>query len=184
MAQWVVPPMVVPGHAVESVLFSTDYHRAEGLIDVLEHGTVVRSCRFVHTPATSALWVHCSVDRTTYIGDGKHGHVEHPDGRRFPAPGATAIRDIPNWLLCPRTAPIWGRPGEDWDADTSRAMPVTDGAVTLVLAATSRRQRSGSAEVAWPEGYLRQLDLGDEQYLLRELTWRPTHGPAHPYRLT
>lgn len=164
----------IRGVDVERALFRTDYHRAEGLIDVYEAGILVRRCRFLHVPAKQVMRVHCAVDNITYLGRGEHGCIVHADGSRFDAVGACAPRDIPNWLLCPSLAPIWGRDGEEWDADTSGILRLRDGAVTVPLRTVSPRQKDGYAEVVWPGAYLRRLVFGDEQYLLRELTWQPT----------
>lgn len=176
------PPAVLPGSVVQAVVLGTDYHRAEGRIEVLERGRVVRNCRFVHVPRTSSLWVHCSIDRTTYVGDGAHGRIEHADGRWSSAPGATSTRDIPNWLLCPSVAPIWGRPGDDWQVDMARMLRLRGTTITVALHTTSPRQRDGEAEIAWPDGYLRRLAFGDEHYVLRELNWRPTNASAEGHK--
>jgi hypothetical protein len=168
MTLMTAPPRVA-ARSVARTLLATDYHRAAGRIDVVEDGVIVRSCRFVHVPSRAELRVQCAIDGTSYVGEGGHAYLERPDGARFRAGPPSAPRDIPNWLLCPSLAPIWGRPGECWQADLRESVPVRDGLVTVPL------RSDGFFEAAWPGGYLRRLVLGAEHYVLRELNWQPTH---------
>jgi hypothetical protein len=170
------PPLHVPAWDVELALLSADYSRAEGRIDVVERDVTVRSCRFVHIPGRALLRVHCAVDGITYVGHGDRAHIERPNGSRHPAVPPTAPRDIPNWLLCPALAPIWGRPGDGWRAALSGRSPLRDGAVTVPLRALDAHQQDGYLDVVWPDGHLRVLALGDEHYVLRELDRDPIRG--------
>ena len=165
----------ISGRSVERALLATDYHRAAGRIDVVEHGVTVRSCRFVHVPDRAELRVYCSIDNILYLGSGRHGLIKRADGRRFAAPAPTAHRDIPNWLLCPSLAPIWGRAGEDWSADTSGSLVVDGRIVTVPLHGSA--DRVGHIEIVWPGAYLRRLALADEHYVLHELDWQPSADP-------
>lgn len=155
---------------IEAALFSTDYRYASGRIDVLDRGETVRSSRFIHDSVAQRRWDHCSVENLTYTGRGCTGELERADGRLMVAQPAIETRDIPDWLLCPMIAPIWGRPGEQWRADTTAAKDYGDHIKMPLWSSTA----SGFAEIAWPDGHFSKLCLGDETYVVRELDWQPT----------
>ncbi len=168
------PLVVLPGRLIERALFATDYHRATGRIDVFDDDEAVRCCRFDHVPGDATLRVEYAGEGVVYVGDSRQGRLEYPDGRVAAASSAREPRDIPNWLLCPALAPIWGRPGEDWSVDSSSPQWVDDERFRLPLRALRPGQRDGYIEVRWPQAYLTRLTLGSEHYVLRELDWERT----------
>jgi hypothetical protein len=154
---------------VENTIFATDYRYASGRIDVIERGDTVRSCRSVHDPQAQRRWIRCSVEELTYVADAGTGRLERADGSSILAVPASEPRDIPDWLLCPVLAPIWGSPGQHWRADTA-ALQSHGNRIRMPLRSAAQ---TGFAEIVWPDRYLSQLSLGDELYVVRELDWQP-----------
>jgi hypothetical protein len=167
-----VPPS--PSSLVERALQTTDYIWARGRIDVVDNGETVRSCRFGHEPLASKLEVQCSIEAVTYRGDAHGGSLTYTDGRVVPATSAREPRDIPNWLLCPALAPIWGRTCDGWLIDTSMTDWTEPGRARIPLRAVRRGLPDGYADVVWPQAYISTLALGQEHYVLRELDWQPS----------
>lgn len=163
-----------PSSLVERALQTTDYIWARGRIDVVDNGETVRSCRFGHEPLASKLEVQCSIEAVTYRGDARGGSLTYTDGRVVPATSAREPRDIPNWLLCPALAPIWGRTCDGWLIDTSMTDWTEPGRARIPLRAVRRGLPDGYADVVWPQAYISTLALGQEHYVLRELDWQPS----------
>jgi hypothetical protein len=155
--------------AVEELLMRSDYDHASGRIDILTDGAVVNSCEFTHVPRVELLRVRCSVEGWTYIGDARRGRLDYDDGRTAAATPASEPRDVPNWLLCPSLAPIWGRPGERWRLDGAAAEPIAGGHYRVPLRSLAGGEPDGYADVVWPDGYLSQLVMGGETYVVRNV---------------
>jgi hypothetical protein len=172
------PPVTRPGRmlldrALERRLLSSDYDRASGQIDVVVDGVLVNRCDFTHVPTMSRLHVRCSVEGWTYTGDARHGRLDYVDGRTAAATSASEVRDIPNWLLCPSLAPIWGRPGERRRLDGAAAEALAGGQYRVPLRSITGAEPDGFADVVWPDGYLSRLVMGEETYLVRRLERDP-----------
>ncbi|MBV9592337.1 MAG: hypothetical protein JO147_00865 [Actinobacteria bacterium] len=155
---------------LERALRAGDYAFARGRIDVIEDGGLVRRCRFVHVPPRDELEVY--EDDVTYVGDARTGQLRYSDGTTEPATSARAARDIPNWLLRPALAPIWGRDGDGWSLDATQLVLVDDH-IRVPLQARRADLSDGFIDVVWPGAYLSHLSFGEDEYRLRELEWRP-----------